>query len=1017
MNDRTAAPQCGKEMRRFAFLVLGTLVFALNGLNGALAQTPTFQAAGAAVTGTASVTPAWPAHAVDDVALLFVESTGGQAATLSTANGFAAVLNSPQSTGGGATGTRITVFWARATSTMMASPVVADPGNHVYAQILTYRSVFASGNPWDVTGGGTKGAASMTVTVTGVTTTVDSTLIVQAVARDDDLDTAEFSAQTNVNLTSITERSDAGTLSGNGGGFAVWDGGKATAGATGNTTATIAVSTVNAFLTIALRPNLTHYAITGSTTALTCEPTPVTFTGHNAAHAAAAPPLGSVITLATGSTGLWEATLVAGTGTWSPSGLNNGVATYAWPGGETFFTARLRQSIPATLAVNASDNFGVIEDPTEDLSITYSNAAFRFINGDGSNGNLPNQVAGTTSGTLHLQAVQGSCVTPGACAGVCTTASVGDFSSGATTSVDLAFESVNPTTFQAGQTLAFVNNGSTNIAGNPNGAVATYTAKSLTWGANGVAAFTMNYSDVGQLRLHTRWPAGGPAEMSGASAPFVVRPFGFTISNIIRTSDSFANPAAADATGTAFIRAGQPFTLTVTAINQSSVATPNYGKETAPEGVLLTPALVAGLGLTAIPALGNNTIAGTEFGAGGAVVDANGVATVTNINWGEVGIITITPSVGDGDYLGAGNTTGTTTGNVGRFFPDHFALTGAPTLTNRAVLACAPASTFSYMGEGMNLVFSLRAENLANSVTQNYRTSGVPAQNFAKLSAASTSAYNFGARSGVTNLTGRISSLYPGSAPMFVDGVLALTAGDPVRMAVGRNNTGPAPQDNPDGPYAATAFGIAPVDSDTVAMGTLDLDVDGVGGNDHTNLGVSTELRFGRLRLTNAVGSEKLALQVPMQTQHWSSAGFITNTDDSCTTFARSAIVLDGYTGAVAPGGGNCKTFVQQDPITFSSGVGTLTLAAPTSGATGTLRLTPNLGTVVSGSYCDNASSGEDPATAASLSYLFGRWDDATTAESPDDANTAQDDNPRARAAFGIYGAQPRNFIFFRENY
>ncbi|MGH8700693.1 MAG: type IV pilus modification PilV family protein [Burkholderiales bacterium] len=217
------------------------------------APAPTFQAAGTAASGISVVSPAWPAHAINDIALLFVESAGGEAATLSTPAGFAAVANSPQNTGTTTNGTRITVFWARATSASMSAPTVADPGDHVYAQILTYRSVFASGNPWDITGGGVKTPATGTVTVTGVTTTVANTRVVQAVARDNDSSAAAFSAQTNVNLTGIAPRSDAGTTSNNGGGFGIWDGVKATAGATGNTTATV-TSSINAFLTIALKP-------------------------------------------------------------------------------------------------------------------------------------------------------------------------------------------------------------------------------------------------------------------------------------------------------------------------------------------------------------------------------------------------------------------------------------------------------------------------------------------------------------------------------------------------------------------------------------------------------------------------------------------------------------------------------------------------------------------------------------------------------------------------------------------
>jgi uncharacterized repeat protein (TIGR01451 family) len=228
-----------------------TIVGFLLGLfMGSAAAAPVFQAAGTAVGSSSDVTVTWPVHAIGDVALLFVESTGYEAAVLDTPNGFAPVLNSPQSSNGS---TRITVFWARATSAAMADPVLKDPGNHSYSQIITYRGVINTGNPWDVTGGGTKTTASTSVTVAGVTTTVPDTLIVQVVSRDNDSAAPAFSAQTNGNLTAIAERSDAGTTQGNGGGFAVWDGVLATAGATGTTSADVTASQ-NAFLTIALKP-------------------------------------------------------------------------------------------------------------------------------------------------------------------------------------------------------------------------------------------------------------------------------------------------------------------------------------------------------------------------------------------------------------------------------------------------------------------------------------------------------------------------------------------------------------------------------------------------------------------------------------------------------------------------------------------------------------------------------------------------------------------------------------------
>jgi hypothetical protein len=131
---------------------------------------PKFQAAGAAVSNTIAVSPAWPTHLTNDIALLFVESAN-EAITLSTPAGFVEITNSPQGTGtaAGTAATRLAVFWCRATSSAMGAPTVADPGDHVIAQILTFRGCVTSGNPWDITAGDVAAVASATVTVPGAT--------------------------------------------------------------------------------------------------------------------------------------------------------------------------------------------------------------------------------------------------------------------------------------------------------------------------------------------------------------------------------------------------------------------------------------------------------------------------------------------------------------------------------------------------------------------------------------------------------------------------------------------------------------------------------------------------------------------------------------------------------------------------------------------------------------------------------------------------------------------------------
>jgi hypothetical protein len=236
----------------------------------------------------------------------------------------------------------------------------------------------------------------------------------------------------------------------------------------------------------------------------------------------------------------------------------------------------------------------------------------------------------------------------------------------------------------------------------------------------------------------------------------------------------------------------------------------------------------------------------------------------------------------------------------------------------------------------------------------------------------------------------------------FTNGVAALTVTTGIRRAS---------PDNPDGPYAGTQFGIAPNDNDPnavagVQMNAFNLDVDGVGGNEHTAVGAPTELRYGRLWLQNAYGSGTTTLLVPVQTQYWNGSAFAVNASDNCTTLPRSAIA-QAFTAPLAP----CNTAVNAANVTFAGGVGTLVLSAP-AGTTGSVLLTPNLGTA-GGSYCNPGSY--VAAGSAPLGYLLGRWDD--TANPDADGTTAYDDKPSARAAFGLYGSQPKSFIFYRENY
>lgn len=217
---------------------------------------PTYVGAGAMASGVGAITPPLPASpATDDILLLVVETRSGQSISIPTPNGgtWTQWSVSPFPDTGGTTGTRLTIFWSRYNGTQ-GDPTTSDSGNHQIGAIFAFRGCIATGDPADVFATGTKTTASTTVAVTGATTTVIDCLVVVACARENDAAGAHFSNYANADLANLTERFDNGAVDGDGGGFFLVTGEKASAGAYGDTTADISASVVNAFQTVALKP-------------------------------------------------------------------------------------------------------------------------------------------------------------------------------------------------------------------------------------------------------------------------------------------------------------------------------------------------------------------------------------------------------------------------------------------------------------------------------------------------------------------------------------------------------------------------------------------------------------------------------------------------------------------------------------------------------------------------------------------------------------------------------------------
>jgi len=151
----------------------------------------------------------------------------------------------------------------------------------------------------------------------------------------------------------------------------------------------------------------------------------------------------------------------------------------------------------------------------------------------------------------------------------------------------------------------------------------------------------------------------------------------------------------------------------------------------------------------------------------------------------------------------------------------------------------------------------------------------------------------------------------------------------------------------------------------------------------------SMTFRSGRIKLSNAFGSETQALQIPMQLQYWSGKSWVPASDDTCTT--ASLLPLSKVSlGNIKSHQGTATTALSAAVpsllnLTAGTGAGNITLAAPGSKKTGTIDVTLDLS-----------------ATGANLPWL-------QSLDVSCGANTVC--NPKARASFGVYTPETKKTI------
>lgn len=750
-----------------------------------------------------------------------------------------------------------------------------------------------------------------------------------------------------------------------------------------------------------------HLSINHDGTAVNCQAENITLSAHDSSHVVDGTYTGTVNLTTSTNHGDWA--YVSGGNAANLTNSGNGAATYTFDGSEGgTVDLSLKNTFAETISIDVTD--GSVTETSgaatmaDDPNLVYAAAGFQFL-ADSVANDIGTQIAGKASDagygnqTLELQAIRTGPT------GACEAALDGNVNIG------LGFECENADTCQRDMYIG-ATSPATPVTGTDTDVVTpiAYTNVLLDFGdaTDTTASFVLNYPDAGQVKLsaqHTLTPSN--ETITGSSNSFVSRPLGFVVA-------ATGNPAANSAAGDTYRRASEDFTVTVAGALWNAAAdsddngipdnhddtdpsnnddlsgnsvtldstvytgTPNFGQEG--EEVLLSADLI-------LPSLVPND---GDFNGGTTISSfTSGGGSTATAEFDDVGIIEIKAAINDSNYLGIGMPETANmlsrSGYVGRFYPHHFALNNS-FIVNRSDVTGGVTSMFTYMDENFQVLYMLTAQNEDNGTTENYTTAG----GFAFLDTAGE--LNYGAVDTVTPtaLTGRLTTGTP--IISWVGGVLNITD----TMSIDRDMI-------PDGPYTLTNIGIAPTDDDMVPLNTFDIDVDGDTTNDRGRIG-TTDVRFGRMNIQNAHGSELVALNVPFQAEFFDGAGFVVNPLDNLTAFTMANLTLSNAVEMVGETDGDI-------------------LVQPGRTSVGTIANNPLVNGDTELSFCPPGNPACNPTPGASghidinvdvsaYSYLQYDWDDT-------DGNNdgPYDDNPpTARITFGIYRGNPKH-IYIRELY
>lgn len=498
---------------------------------------------------------------------------------------------------------------------------------------------------------------------------------------------------------------------------------------------------------------------------------------------------------------------------------------------------------------------------------------------------------------------------------------------------------------------------------------------------------------------------------------FAIRPNNIALSathNDWMTAGTAAALNNMAASGGVVHKAGRPFTLTATAYDGSAAPAVASLYQGTASFVFSTCAGTACIGSPATMEIGGAAATGLSFSGGSittntaAYMDAGAVTMQLQDTSFAVIDSADTPATCAGYYVCSNAIV------LGRFVPDSFVVSAnVPQFKtfNTADGSCnagagSPKRSFTYLGQAFGYVssavpiFTVRAVNAKGATTLNYAGALWHLPSPASVATScSSSVCTFAAPSGAAVPTVQTSYSYtstgslpgwsasqvvadvpiitPGSAsPPGGTGTVTYSAGD--MLAFARSPTTPV------APWSATISLTPQINDTSETAGTI---ATAMPPTVSIGFDSGSEFRYGRLKLSNAYGSELLNLPIPMETQYWTGSAFATNANDNCTAISSAGNVnLGNYQGGI-----NSSNMASPGNIllggAFLAGKESLQLSKPlpAPSSKGSVDVTVTL-------------------TAEGKNYLQGKWTGSTYTV-----------NPTARAAFGLRKGGP--IIFMREMY